>query len=115
MASDFYTFKGTVGSYEVVVDFIETNQISADEACVRSINGEPSEGQHRLFGFPLDRSHAERLLRIEDEILDLIRKGQFNLEYTGGWCPSGYTWGPEKKNPAQSIIKSFRKRFGRQC
>lgn len=106
MASDFYTFEGNVGPYEVEVDFCDTDQPDADRACVRRVNGELNA--HDFYTVARLDGHAtaqetnaeyDRRLQLEEEIRELIRKGQFNLKYTGGWCPSGYVWGPEKTCP----------------
>ncbi|OGZ68351.1 MAG: hypothetical protein A3D44_01640 [Candidatus Staskawiczbacteria bacterium RIFCSPHIGHO2_02_FULL_42_22] len=99
MASDFYTFKGTVGSHEVIVDFCDTDQPDADSACVRSVDGEANAHDFYTLAALEHRdaraSNAEydRCRQTEREITELIRKGQFNLEYQGGWSPDGSSWG----------------------
>lgn len=94
MASDFYRFEGVVGPYKVIVDFVDTDQPDADKASVVRIDDGPNAHDfytlERLEGRrgPDLESEYRVLLQIEREIVELIRQGQFTLEYQSRWCPS---------------------------
>ena len=92
MASDFYRFAGVVGSHKVIVDFCESDQPDADKASLVDIDDGPNAHDFytlaRLEGRSASDLESEysALRQLEREIIELIRQGNFTLEFQRKWC-----------------------------
>lgn len=52
-----------------------------------------------VFNLSLENRRGVKLCKsdrlIYQEVWRRLRSGEIKLQYQGGWCPSGTTWGPE--------------------
>ena len=86
MASDFHTFEGKIGPHRVRVDFCDSKEPDCDAMSRVYIKGRRSWANAKA---------ANSFMR--ERLREFLRKDEFALTYRGGWCPSGYGWGPDGK------------------
>ena len=87
MASDIYNFEGKYKNLTIHISACECREIN--KLCESDF-----ENFCGLSIYSLTGDEITSLKRI-GKIRRAIRNGLIPMEYKGGWCSSGYTWGPD--------------------
>lgn len=87
MASDIYIYKGKVGKYSLTVEYIDYQDPEHMQISLVLEDEIEDEYQQDVF-IELTRDQISSIKR-------KIVEGKIPLEYKGGYCMSGYSWGPD--------------------